>query len=334
MFDVKRSTLSLQPSTLDVHRSPRSSRFPVGLDSVEPCSCLSLLHIPRSMFNLLRRAHVGRFEQEPTEATEVDSSLCFLGYLLLNLAAEAFAPMRRISFRVFGVFRGYIPQRSDQVGRHRAVARARDHRNFEDMDTSAPNQSVEPTGDSPSAQSVFVSQGRLPPVAHAFRWAVAMRAIVAAFVILVMAATYAAENAYNFSVTNQSGEVLGSGKIRLPFKFGADGKGTADWQFTPTQAASTNKYWMKAKARLARGGGKARAECKDSWFTLDFNPGWSDNNVTVSWALKKRESGNLYLADFSGGHPCASFRISQPAAPNGGLASPTNSEAAGSGRHR
>ena len=29
--------------------------------------------------------------------------LCFLGYLLLNLEAAAFAPMRRISFRVFGV---------------------------------------------------------------------------------------------------------------------------------------------------------------------------------------------------------------------------------------
>jgi len=155
-----------------------------------------------------------------------------------------------------------------------------------------------------------------------------------------MAATaYASQNAYDFTVTTQSGEVLGSGKIRLPFNLGTDGKGTADWQFTPTQAASTNKYWISAKARLASGKGKARAECKDSWFTLDFNPGWNDNNVTVSWALKKQESGNLSFADFSGGHPCASFRISQPAqpnaAPNGGPASPpTNSDAAGQGRHR
>jgi len=53
------------------------------------------------MFNLLLRAHVGRFEQEPTEATEVDSSLCFLGYLLLNLEAAVFAPMTRILFVYF-----------------------------------------------------------------------------------------------------------------------------------------------------------------------------------------------------------------------------------------
>ena len=150
------------------------------------------------------------------------------------------------------------------------------------------------------------------------RWAAAMRMIIAGLILLAMAATtHAAENAYDFTVTSENGEALGSGKIRLPFKFGADGKGTADWQFTPTQATSTNKYWIKAKARLGSGRGKATAECKDSWFTLDFNPGWNDNNVTVSWALKKAESGNLYLADFSGGHPCASFRISKPAERDG-----------------
>ena len=46
------------------------------------------------------------FEQEATKATEMESVLCFLGYLLLNLVAAAFAPMTRISFRVFRVFRG------------------------------------------------------------------------------------------------------------------------------------------------------------------------------------------------------------------------------------
>src|SRR5260221_10161237 len=103
-----------------------------------------------------------------------------------------------------------------------------------------------------------------------------MRTILTAVITLVMAATtYAAENAYNFTVTSQSGEVLGSGKLRLPFKFGTEGKGMADWQFTPTKAAFTNKYWMNAKARLASGKGNAKAECKDSWFTLDFNPGWN-----------------------------------------------------------
>ena len=33
-----------------------------------------------------------------------------------------------------------------------------------------PNQSVEPTGGSRFCQSAFVSQWRLPPVAHAHRW--------------------------------------------------------------------------------------------------------------------------------------------------------------------
>jgi len=143
-----------------------------------------------------------------------------------------------------------------------------------------------------------------------------MRTILAAFIISVTAAsTYAAENTYDFTVTGTGGEALGSGKIRLPFKLGADGKGTADWQFTATQATSTNKYWMRAKARLGAGRGKARAECKEFQFTLDFNPGWADNNVIVAWALDKQEPGALYFADFSGGHLCASFRISKPAQP-------------------
>jgi len=154
-----------------------------------------------------------------------------------------------------------------------------------------------------------------------------MRTILAALIISVMGTTiYAAENTYEFSVMGDGGESLGSGKIRLPFKLGADGKGTADWQFTPTRTGTTNKYWMLAKARLAAGKGKATAECKESWFTLDFNPGWADNNVTVSWALDKHEAGTLCFADFSGGHPCASFRISKPArpgaAPSGARASP------------
>ena len=35
----------------------------------------------------------------------MESVLCFLGYPLLNLEAEVFAPLRRISFRVFrGLF--------------------------------------------------------------------------------------------------------------------------------------------------------------------------------------------------------------------------------------
>jgi hypothetical protein len=127
--------------------------------------------------------------------------------------------------------------------------------------------------------------------------------------------THAAEHTCEFTVASESGELLGSGKIHLPFEFGTDGSGTAEWQFTPTKAISTNKYWSKAKGRLANGKGQARAECKDSWFTLNFNPGWNDNNVTVSWAFKQRALGDMYFADFSGGHPCASFQISQPVQP-------------------
>jgi hypothetical protein len=37
-----------------------------------------------------------------------------------------------------------------------------------------PNQSVEPTGGSRSSQPECVSQGRLPPVAHAHRSAMAL----------------------------------------------------------------------------------------------------------------------------------------------------------------
>src|SRR5262249_19724420 len=139
-----------------------------------------------------------------------------------------------------------------------------------------------------------------------FRWAAPMKTIFTALILSFVCATaYAAENAYDFTVTSMEGKALGSGKIHLPFKLGADGKGTADWQFSPTKSASTNKYWASAKARLAAGKGKANTECKGAWFTLDFNPGWADNNATVSWALDKDESGTLYFADFSGGHPCA-----------------------------
>ncbi len=156
------------------------------------------------------------------------------------------------------------------------------------------------------------------PAADPHRWAIPMKTILTAlFISFVAATTYGAENAYDFTVTTKDGQVLGAGKIRLPFKLGADGKGAADWRFTPTQAVNTNKYWTSAKARLAAGRGKANAECKASWFTLDFNPGWADNNVTMSWPLDKDESGTLYFADFSGGHPCALFRIPRPAQPGG-----------------
>lgn len=149
-----------------------------------------------------------------------------------------------------------------------------------------------------------------------------MKTILAALILsLVCATIYAAENTYDFRVTSKDGQTLGSGKILLPLKLGVDGKGMAEWRFTPTQTASTNNYWISAKARLAAGKGKADAESKASRFTLDFNPGMADSNVTMSWALDKDESGTLYFEDFSGGHPCALFRIARlaqrSAAPNG-----------------
>jgi hypothetical protein len=145
-----------------------------------------------------------------------------------------------------------------------------------------------------------------------------MKRILVAFLVLVMVAIGCpAENTYDFIVTSESGEVLGSGKVHLPFKLGADGKGTADWEFTPTQVTSTNKSWERAKARLSAGKGKATAKCENAWFTLDFNPGWADDNVTMSWDLNTEKLGTLCFADFAGGHPCASFRISRPTKPQG-----------------
>ncbi len=190
------------------------------------------------------------------------------------------------------------------------------------MDLGWPNQTVERTGARAAVwivtetmntdlQSVSAPPA---PVAHFYRWVDAMKALLPLSMFLAMAvsisaAENSAKNSYDFTVTSKEGQVLGTGKIRLPFKLGADGKGTAEWNFTPTQASSTNGYWLKAKAWLASGSGKGNAECTNSWFTLDFNPGWNDNNVTVSWSLNKEESGALYFADFSGGHRCASFQI-------------------------
>ena len=168
---------------------------------------------------------------------------------------------------------------------------------------------------------------------------VVMKTIVSLCFLLLTAWTiHAAENAgqhsYNFTVTSKAGEVLGNGKIRLPFKLGASGKGTADWDFAPSRAYSTNKYWLKAKGRLAKGNGKANARCSNSFLTLDFNPGWNDNNVTVSWQLKEQESGALSYTDFAGGHECALFKILRvpgPKVPPSGTLPKENRESATNG---
>lgn len=147
-----------------------------------------------------------------------------------------------------------------------------------------------------------------------------MKIIVAFCALLLMAANmHAAEknvqHPYIFTVTSKSGEILGTGRIRLPFKLGSNGKGTAAWDFAPSRSANTNKYWLIAKARLAKGNGKANARCSNSFLTLDFNPGWNDNNVIVSWQLKEQESGVLSFSDFAGGHECALFKIAQSTDP-------------------
>ena len=120
-----------------------------------------------------------------------------------------------------------------------------------------------------------------------------------------------ARHKYDFSITDSEGKVLGKGAIALPFAFGAIGKGTATWQFTANEVVSTNKYWLKAKAQLAKGTGNAKAVCEDSLLRLDFTPGWADRNVTVSWALKKKELGTVSYDDFAGSHCFAFFKISQ-----------------------
>lgn len=111
-------------------------------------------------------------------------------------------------------------------------------------------------------------------------------------------------------MTNPQGQVLGRGTLKLPFKFPAAGEGTATWRFTPTAVIGASPYWLKAKARLASGSGKATAACKDARFTLDFNPGGLDNKVTVSWATQHETAGTVNFTDLSGGHPCATFTFS------------------------
>jgi len=131
------------------------------------------------------------------------------------------------------------------------------------------NPSLERTRANRSAGGEFVRQWRLARAAHADCWAIPRKAILAAcMILLLVGSVIGAENSYDFTVTGEGGETLGSGKIHLPFKLGSDGKGTADWQFTPTQAVSTNKFWARAKSRLMAGKGKASAESKKAWFRL------------------------------------------------------------------
>ena len=61
------------------------------------------------------------FEQEATKATEMESVLCFLGYLLLNLEAAAFCAGAADFFS--SVSRAYRlrSQGSDQAGPDRVV---------------------------------------------------------------------------------------------------------------------------------------------------------------------------------------------------------------------
>ena len=135
--------------------------------------------------------------------------------------------------------------------------------------------------------------------------------LVLAGLLLCAAGIGAGKHAYDFSITDGAARVLGTGTIFIPFKLGSDGEGTGSWQFTPTTRSSNNKYSLKAKARLGAGKGELKAACTNSWFTLDFNPRWNDNNVTVSWAMTEGEGGTMHYCDFAGGHACASFRIAR-----------------------
>ncbi len=159
--------------------------------------------------------------------------------------------------------------------------------------------------------------------------------------IAITAESGAAVHKYDFIITDSRGRTLGKGSITLPFTFGSDGKGTATWEFKATVAKTKDKYWAKAKGHLETEGGKAEAECKDSWFTLNFDPHVQDNNAMVHWDIKKEPTGTLYYCDVAGGHRCALFRIVQKDAQRGGavnrsqpIRSETNrtSEAAGSRR--
>ncbi len=59
-------------------------------------------------------AQRGRFEQEATERTEMESILCFLSYLLLNFEAA--------TFRADVAFFSCMPRLSQLHSRHRGMA--------------------------------------------------------------------------------------------------------------------------------------------------------------------------------------------------------------------
>jgi len=57
-----------------------------------------------------------------------------------------------------------------------------------------------------------------------------LRVFLAFFMISLLSATACArENTYDFTVTSKDGDILGSGRIRLPFKLGDDGKAVAGY---------------------------------------------------------------------------------------------------------
>lgn len=119
---------------------------------------------------------------------------------------------------------------------------------------------------------------------------------------------------YDFVITDTAGQKVGEGTLALPFKFRSEGGGMGKWTFIPAKEKSTNTFAERAKGMLSKGSGEARVDCKDSRFSINFQPGMADNNLFVGWDLKK-ELGEVSVSDFIGGHPVGSFKIIEKKAP-------------------
>ena len=133
--------------------------------------------------------------------------------------------------------------------------------------------------------------------------------LLIAFFLMLSLCAQAGDYSYNFTIVNAAGESLGSGKVRLPFRLGAQGKGIAHWTFEATEVKDTNQNWSAAKDQLGAEKGEATAEGSGERLNLNFSPGWSDRNVVAIWNLKKQESGILFFQDYAGARECAFFRI-------------------------
>ena len=118
---------------------------------------------------------------------------------------------------------------------------------------------------------------------------------------------------YKFVICNPEGEILAEGTVASPLKFKQDGKATGTWTFreSRSQPKHVDGNWLKVKNLLVTGSGKVNISCDKGKYTLDFQPGMSDNNVVVMWDTAKEPAGQLYYDDIAGGHRAGLFKFKE-----------------------